>query len=607
MASSNVFLKVVLLCLVATVSLAQDTIQVDSTNRVIQSLQQQLTTYERLIKGNSLRRKQDSLARVDLMRRIQLLQESDVVTQATLRGQIRQIEKRDSVRNAQQQNRIIELRSTTLGYPVVPFKDTLFTIFTKLGPIQAGDRASNVTKKIEILVRDDYFYPDSLMAEERDGTVDIMYRKLIVASISDWDALWMSALSKSDLANEYVDTIKQYVASKRNRSTVRNMLARIGLVFLILGVVAIVIYLLNRLATGVKGWMVRNKEKYFSGIKIGNYQFLPPARQLDAGLKSVLVLKWSLFILVFYLSLPVIFGIFPFTKGWAQTLLSWILSPARDIWLSFWNYLPNFFSIAVIFLITRYFVRFLRFIALEIEHGNLRLTGFHADWAIPTFRLVRFIVYAFMFVVIYPYLPGSDSDIFKGVSVFVGLLISLGSTSAIGNAVAGLVITYMRPFRVGDRVKIGEVMGEIVEKSLLVTRIRTTKNEDITVPNAAILTGHTVNYSTSSQDLGLILHTSVTIGYDVPWRKVHELLIEAAVGTEGINISREPFVLQTSLDDWYVSYQVNAYTDLPDRMAAIYSDLHSNIQDKFNAAGIEIMSPHYRAVRDGNQTTVPKK
>lgn len=183
----------------------------------------------------------------------------------------------------------------------------------------------------------------------------------------------------------------------------------------------------------------------------------------------------------------------------------------------------------------------------------------------------------------------------------------MGSSSAISNAVAGLVITYMRPFKVGDRIKIGEVAGDVIEKSLLVTRIRTIKNEDITLPNSTVLSGHTINYTTAAQELGLILHTSVTIGYDVPWKQVHELLLKAALATEGImkDEKHKPFVLQTSLDDFYVAYQLNAYTNESNRMAAIYSGLHQNIQDQFNEAGVEILSPHYRAARDGNMTTIP--
>jgi len=207
----------------------------------------------------------------------------------------------------------------------------------------------------------------------------------------------------------------------------------------------------------------------------------------------------------------------------------------------------------------------------------------------------------------WPHIPGSDSDIFKGVSVFIGIIFSLGSSSAISNAVAGLVITYMRPFKVGDRIKIGELSGDVLEKTLLVTRIRTIKNENITIPNSTILAGHTINYTTSAKETGLILHTGVTIGYDVPWKQVHELLIKAALATNGImqDENHKPFVFQTSLDDFYVAYQINAFTDQSNRMAGIYSYLHQNIQDFFNEGGVEIMSPHYRAARDGNMTSIP--
>lgn len=247
------------------------------------------------------------------------------------------------------------------------------------------------------------------------------------------------------------------------------------------------------------------------------------------------------------------------------------------------------------------------FFAREIDQENLKIAGFYRDWALPTFNIARFLLYVFMFIVIFPYLPGSKSPIFQGVSVFLGILFSLGSSSAISNVVAGLVITYMRPFRIGDRVKIGDITGDVIEKSMLVTRIRTTKNEDITVPNSSVLSGHTINFTTSSQDLGLILNTTVTIGYDVDWRQVNALLIAAAKVTNGIIAEKPPFVFQTSLDDFYVSYQLNAYTKESHRMSAIYSDLHRNILDQFNEAGVEIMSPVYEAGRDGNKVTIPDK
>jgi len=263
------------------------------------------------------------------------------------------------------------------------------------------------------------------------------------------------------------------------------------------------------------------------------------------------------------------------------------------------------FTIAVIVLFIFFLIRLLRFLSVQLENGSVVLKGFYSDWAKPTFNILRILLYAFMFVLIFPYLPGSHSPVFQGVSVFLGILFSLGSSSAISNMVAGLVITYMRPFKIGDRVRIGDVTGNVIEKSLLITRIRTIKNEEITVPNSTILNSHTINFSAESSSAGLILHTSVTIGYNAPWRVVHQLLIDAAMATTGVLKDKTPFVLQTSLDDFFVTYQLNAYTDQPTNQSAIYSGLHQNIQDLFNKAGVEIMSPHYRAQRDGNDSTIP--
>jgi small-conductance mechanosensitive channel len=171
--------------------------------------------------------------------------------------------------------------------------------------------------------------------------------------------------------------------------------------------------------------------------------------------------------------------------------------------------------------------------------------------------------------------------------------------------VAGVVLTYTRAFLVGDRVRIGDTEGDVVRRSLLVTKVRTIKNVEITIPNGTVLASPIINFTTHAATHGLILHTTVTIGYDAPWRRVHELLIAAARATEHVLQDPAPFVFQTSLDDSYVSYQINAYTDRPAVMADTYSLLHQNIQDQFNRAGVEIMSPHYKALRDGNRVTIP--
>jgi len=209
--------------------------------------------------------------------------------------------------------------------------------------------------------------------------------------------------------------------------------------------------------------------------------------------------------------------------------------------------------------------------------------------------------------VAFPYLPGAKSPAFRGISIFLGVLLSLGSASAVANTIAGVILTYMRSFLAGDWVQIGDNMGEVVERTLLVTRILTPKAEVITIPNSTVMSGAVKNYSTEANKSGVIFYTSVSISFDTPWRTVHQLLISAASATEHVLRQPAPFVLQRSLDDFYVTYELNAYTDTPREVLNIFSDLHRNIQDKFNEAGVEICSPHYSAIRDGNSIAIPEQ
>ena len=200
-------------------------------------------------------------------------------------------------------------------------------------------------------------------------------------------------------------------------------------------------------------------------------------------------------------------------------------------------------------------------------------------------------LYIFLIALIYPYLPGSSSGIFQGISVFVGLILSLGSTAVIGNIMAGLVITYMRPFRIGDMIKINDTIGTVIEKTPFVTRIRTLKNEIITMPNSFMLSSQTTNYSASADNYGLIIHTMIGISYDIPNKRVHELLIKAARMTEGVLPDRDPFVLDKKFEDLYQQYEINAYISDVSAISRIYSRLHHNIQNVFIEAGIELQTP----------------
>lgn len=496
------------------------------------------------------------------------------------------------------------IRKTVVGVPVVLFNDTIFHIYAKLGPYSASDRATHITNKIELLVEDKLFDKNSLLVVKSHDSYDILHADLILFSVTDKDAFWMTQ-NPETLANNYKDAVIESIEKYNEYSGLLGLAKQIGLVVIVIALFYFSIRYMNKGFTKFNRWILQWGKQYLTGITFKNYEFLTQEKELQLLKFLLKVTKWFLIIFIIYLALPILFSIFPATKGVATMLFGYIWNPVTSFVGAFISYLPSLIAVIVIMVATFYFVRFLHFLTTEVQSEKLKLPGFYPDWAIPTFNILKVIIYAFSFIIIFPYLPGSDSPIFQGVSVFFGLLISLGSSSAISNIIAGLVITYMRAFKIGDRVKIGDTTGDVIEKTLLVTRLRTIKNEEITIPNSSILNGSTINYTTSANSLGLILHTTVTIGYDVPWRQVHQLLIDAANKTEFIKKDPAPFVLQTSLDDFYVSYQINAYTDQADKAAKIYSQLYSNIQDCFNEGGVEILSPHYRAARDGNMVTIP--
>ena len=320
------------------------------------------------------------------------------------------------------------------------------------------------------------------------------------------------------------------------------------------------------------------------------------AKQIVSVIEALLkIAKYLLTALQLFLTLPLVFSLFPATRSFAFTLFGYVLHPLQNIAIGAVKYIPNLIIIIMIIVITRYILKVLKFFATQIAREKLVLPGFYPEWAEPTYKILHILLLAFTIALIYPYLPGSDSKIFQGISVFVGVIFSLGSSSAIGNLVAGLVITYMRPFKIGDRVKIQDITGFVVEKNLMVVRLRTHKNEYVTFPNLTILGSSVINYNTSTDEEaeGLILYTEVTFGYATPWQTVHETLINAALATDHVLKKPKPFVLQTGLDDFYARYQINCYTKEVDMVPKIYAELRENIQNGFAEAGIDMTSPHY--------------
>ncbi len=547
----------------------------------------------------------DSIKKSELLAEINSLKTTDNLKKEALQGQLEAISNQEANRLASKIAAITKLRSSNTGFPVTGFfKDTLFTIYSNLGSFSAQERAKAVSNRIQKLGKARGFNSDSLIALSQYNNLNLKYQDLILMSLSEDDALWANQ-SLDSLAKQHLTDIAIAVTAYQEETNIVTLLQEFGLALLVILITYFILKYIVKLFRWTALKIYAQENKRIKGIKIRDYTLFDASRQVGVLINLNSVLKWLVMLSTVYIALPILFGIFPWTKNMAQTLFGYILDPLKDIGIGLWNFLPNLITIVVIVIVFRYVLKGLYFLKSEIQLENLKIPGFYPDWAAPTYQIVKVLVFAFMVVVIFPYLPGSDSPVFQGVSVFLGFLFTFGSAGSLSNIIAGLVLTYMRLFKMGDRVMIGSISGDVIEKNMLVTRVRTIKNEIISIPNATVMNSHTINYSSDAPEKGLIMHSTITIGYDVPWRAMHEVLVQAALKTPLLLEEPAPFVLQTSLDDFYVSYQINAYTREPNKQAKIYSDLHQNIQDGCNAAGIEIMSPHYRAARDGNQSTIP--
>jgi small-conductance mechanosensitive channel len=482
----------------------------------------------------------------------------------------------------------------------------IFSIKEKVLSFAPADRAFAISSRLDKLARDPLLRIDSITTLDNETTTDIVAGDLVIMTVTDSDAK-VENKPRKELADIIARKIQTTLASHNSEYSTNSLVIGGIYAFAATIVLIVLITLINRyfpkFTAKIESW----KGTRIRSVRFQSMEILHEDRIVAIIISAAKWIRLLVILGFLYLYIPLVFSFFPWTKGLAARLLDYVLTPVEKIGHGVITYLPNIFFIAVILVFTRFVIRFTKFFFSEIENRTITIPGFFPDWAEPTFKIVRFMIIAFAAVVAFPYLPGSESPAFRGISVFLGVLLSLGSTSAVANVIAGVILTYMRAFKLGDRVQIAETTGDVVEKTLLVTRVRTIKNVDITIPNAMVLGSHITNYSSSAISYGLILHTTVTIGYDAPWRQVHELLISAAAATENILELPAPFVFQTSLDDFYVSYELNAYTDKPLKMAVIYSDLHQNIQDKFNDAGVEIMSPHYSQLRDGNKTAIPEE
>lgn len=481
----------------------------------------------------------------------------------------------------------------------------VLSVYEPVAHLTPDARAQGIEKRIVELARDTSIPAESVRIQPREAWAEILAGNTVIMAVTDADAR-AAGKSRQLLALEDADSIRWTIQTYRQEHSWRMILRAVFKTVLAVLVLLVALWLIRRCRWFLR---VRIEEQIHSSAKVLeksgwhlSFAYVGPT-MLAVGT----FLRWVLILGLFEATLTITLSFYSSTREISLTMTRWVFAQLEMLAESAVDYLPNLLVVAVIAIVTNYAIRLVRLIFSQIRKGDVKIPGFYPDWAEPTAKLIRMLLLVLALIVAFPYLPGATSPAFRGISIFVGVLLSLGSSSAVASAIAGVILTYMRSFLVGDWVQIGDTMGEVVERTLLVTRLLTPKAEVITIPNSTVMSGSVKNYSTEARNAGVIFYTSVTIGFDKPWRTVHQLLTSAALATEHVLRQPAPFVLQRSLDDFYVTYELNAYTDIPREVLNIYSDLHRNIQDQFNEAGIEICSSHFSSLRDGNTIAIPEQ
>lgn len=492
----------------------------------------------------------------------------------------------------------------TLTAPVI-VDGNLVLMVRGVSAYPAAERARIIRKRIVDLARDESFsISDLKIVNEEDRSIIYAGDQRLIG-IFDADSE-VEHLDRKTLTEVVSGKIAQVITQYRKDRSGRVLLEHSAYALGLTAVFALIFWALVRLFRGLNHWAVRHVHKSVKDIASKSHHLIQ-AEQLWTLVAGFLNTAKVLTLLVLtYSYLNSALGLFPWTRPAAMALFDLILNPVKSLWFGFVDALPDLVFLVILYLILRYILKLERMFFTQVSRGRIKLQNFDRDWAMPTFKIVRFLTIAFAIVIAYPYIPGSDSMAFKGVSVFLGVIFSFGSTSFIANVLAGLAMTYRGAFKEGDRIKIDDVFGDVEEIKLMTTRIRTLKNESVLIPNSNILNTNVTNYTVMARKPGLLLHTTVGIGYDTPWRQVEAMLILAVERTEGLQKKPEPFVLQTLMGDFAVNYEINAYCTDAERMVAIRSELHRNIQDVFNEHGVQIMSPAYVADPESPKIVPPE-
>jgi len=487
----------------------------------------------------------------------------------------------------------LENAQTVVTAPVEIDGNVLFRV-RGVTSLPADQRAAGIRSRIEALARNPSFKTENLKTVDSGGYLSIMAGDVRVMALADADAQ-LEQVSLADLGRAGVDRIRDAIVQYRAERTT-NSLLRAGVHALIATVVFTVAFVvLTWIAGKLELLLLRRLEGRIHSFGIQSFEIVRADRVIRIlnALQRTFRLVVQFAFVVAYLSY--VLRLFPFTRSTGNRLFELLAVPLVATGRDFLAAIPSLLFLTLLFIVTRFFLKLLRLFFDAVDRGTVRLDNFEQEWAEPTYKIVRLVVIALVAIIAYPYIPGSDSAAFKGISVFLGVLLSLGSSSAIANIIAGYTMIYRRAFRVGDRVKVGDTIGDVIEMRLQGTHVRTLKNEEVVIPSSQILNSHVVNYSSLGTKQGLILHTTVGIGYETPWRQVEAMLLLAASRTEGVEKEPAAFVHQTSLGDFAVNYELNAYTRAVPAMLEVYTSLHRNVLDVFNEYEVPIMTPAYVA------------
>jgi small-conductance mechanosensitive channel len=478
--------------------------------------------------------------------------------------------------------------------PTAPVRFDGRTLFSVRGSssFPAPLRAAGIAARITKLALDSGIAPEAIVVAPTDHGLAIRAAGEILMTVNPSDAA-LENLKSRTLAESHRLRIASAVAQYRADRDPKKLLRGLGLSLGATALFVALVFGVNRIFRRVTAALEPGLNARIDRLP-GEARGLVPRKQLwDVVAASVRGARWIALLVLLFLWLEFVLGQFPWTRPLSERLLALLVAPLEQMGTSFLDFVPSLLFLIVLALVTRYGLRLLRLYFTALARGNTALANFEPEWAMPTYKILRTLVIALAVVMAYPYVPGSGSEALQGISVLGGLMLSLGASGAVGNVIAGYFNTFGRVFRVGDIVQVGDVRGEVTEIKLLTTRIRTMKNEETTLPNATIMNTHVVNYSALAKSRGLILHTEVGIGYEVPWRQVHAMLEEAARRTPDLLREPAPFILQRQLADFAVVYQLNVYSSTAVGMMQRYSALHQHILDVFNEHGVQIMTPAY--------------